>query len=221
MSTAPPASAVNSRPSRSASGMNGCTVALASVAARLTAKGTNSPRSARTTCSAMVCPALSCASTVDAPRCGVTTTESSSNSGDSVVGSCGEHVERGAGDPALAHRVGERGLVDDAAAGGVDDAQRRLGVRQQLGGDQAERVGRLGQVDGEEVGPARRAPRPSARGRRPAGGPGRRSRRGRTRASCMPNARARCATSTPTRPSPTMPSVLPCSSTPSQRVRFH
>ena len=67
--------------------MNGCTVALASVAARLTANGTNSPRSASTTCSAIVWPALSCASAVDAPRCGVTTTLSSSNSGDSVVGS--------------------------------------------------------------------------------------------------------------------------------------
>ena len=125
----PPASAVNSRPSRSASGRNGCTVAFASVAARLTANGTNSPRSASTTCSAIVWPALSCASTVDAPRCGVTTTESSSNSGDSVVGSCVEHVERGAGDAALADGVGERGLVDDAAPRGVDDPQRRLGVR--------------------------------------------------------------------------------------------
>ena len=37
----------------------------------------------------------------------------------------------------------------------------------------------------------------------------------------MPNAWARCATSTPTRPRPTMPSVLSCSSTPSHRVRFH
>ena len=36
----------------------------------------------------------------------------------------------------------------------------------------------------------------------------------------MPNARARCATSTPTRPRPTIPSVLPLSSTPSQRLRF-
>ena len=32
-----------------------------------------------------------------------------------------EHVERGAGDDAVADGVGERGLVDDAAAGDVDD----------------------------------------------------------------------------------------------------
>ena len=53
----------------------------------LTANGTNSPASASCTMSAIVSPALSCASRVRAPRCGVTTTLSSSNSGDSVVGS--------------------------------------------------------------------------------------------------------------------------------------
>ena len=63
-----------------------------------------------------------------------------------------EHVERGAGDDALAHGVGERRLVDDAAAGDVDHAQRRLGLEQQVATDQARRLGRLRQVDGEEVG---------------------------------------------------------------------
>ena len=63
-----------------------------------------------------------------------------------------EHVERGAGDDALADGVGERGLVDDAAAGDVDHAQRRLGLEQQVAPDQALRLGRLRQVDGEEVG---------------------------------------------------------------------
>src|SRR4051812_40948953 len=37
----------------------------------------------------------------------------------------------------------------------------------------------------------------------------------------MPKERARWATRAPTRPRPTTPSVLPCSSTPSQRVRSH
>ena len=45
------------------------------------------PINARRTISATVVPALSCASLVLAPRCGVTTTESSANSGESVVGS--------------------------------------------------------------------------------------------------------------------------------------
>ena len=67
--------------------MNGRTVSETSVAATLTAKGTKSPLRARMTCSAMVTPALSWASAVDAPRWGATTTDDSSNSGDSVVGS--------------------------------------------------------------------------------------------------------------------------------------
>ncbi len=45
------------------------------------------PRSAIATCSAAVTPALSCASAVLAPRCGVTTTLGSEKSGESVVGS--------------------------------------------------------------------------------------------------------------------------------------
>ena len=53
----------------------------------LTAKGTNSPARANSTCSAMLTPALSCASLVLAPRWGVTTTEGSENSGETVVGS--------------------------------------------------------------------------------------------------------------------------------------
>ena len=62
----------------------------------------------------------------------MTTTLSSSNSGDSVVGSCVEHVERGAGDAARRDGVGQRRLVDDAAAGDVDDPQARLGRGEHL-----------------------------------------------------------------------------------------
>ncbi|CKT75584.1 Uncharacterised protein [Mycobacterium tuberculosis] len=53
----------------------------------LTASGTNSPARASRTLSATSVPARSCASAVDAPRCGVTTTCASSNSGLSVHGS--------------------------------------------------------------------------------------------------------------------------------------
>ena len=49
----------------------------------------NSPLSTAATCSAMIMPARSCASTVLAPRCGVATTLSYLNSGLSVVGSLG------------------------------------------------------------------------------------------------------------------------------------
>ncbi len=82
-----PVTAVKSWPRRSANGRKGRTVSDASRASTLTAKGTNSPRSASTTCSAIVWPAWSWASTVEAPRCGVTTTFGRPKSGDAVVGS--------------------------------------------------------------------------------------------------------------------------------------
>ena len=56
-------------------------------ACTLTASGTNSPSRASFTDRATATPALSWASTVEAPRCGVTTTDSNSNSGESVHGS--------------------------------------------------------------------------------------------------------------------------------------
>ena len=48
--------------------------------------------------------------------------------------------------------VGQRVLVDDAAARHVDDPDARLGLGQQLGVDQPDRLGRLGHVDRDEVG---------------------------------------------------------------------
>ena len=102
--------------------------------------------------SAIVSPALSCASRVLAPRCGVTTTDVEPEQRRLGGRLAVEHVEGGAGDHAVADGVGERRLVDDAAAGHVDHAQRRLGLEQQVATDQARRLGRLRQVDGEEVG---------------------------------------------------------------------
>ncbi len=84
----PPAIPVNNWPSFSASASPGRTSsATTPPACTFTASGTNSPRSARRTDRATARPALSCASWVEAPRCGVTTTLSSSNSGEEVVGS--------------------------------------------------------------------------------------------------------------------------------------
>ena len=86
--TPPSARPARSAPSRSASGTNGRTISETSAPAEtFTAYGTNSPRSANLTISATVVPALSCASRVDAPRCGVTTTLSNPKIGLSVVGS--------------------------------------------------------------------------------------------------------------------------------------
>jgi hypothetical protein len=52
-----------------------------------TASGTSSPASARRTDLATEMPAFSWASSVEAPRCGVQTTLSKANSGESVQGS--------------------------------------------------------------------------------------------------------------------------------------
>ena len=80
-------SEAKTRPNRSARGMNGFSVSLASPASRLTANGTNSPFSASCTMSATTSPARSCASRVLAPKWGVATTLLSANRGESVVGS--------------------------------------------------------------------------------------------------------------------------------------
>ena len=65
----------------------------------------------------------------------------------------GEHVEGGAADAAVADGVGQRVLVDDAAAGDVDDAQAGLGLGQQVGLPIRPTVSWVfGDVEGDEVG---------------------------------------------------------------------
>ena len=65
-----------SRPRRPTSGRNGLSASASSgaIAGMLTAVETTPPVSAATICSAVCTPARSCASVVEAPRCGVTTT---------------------------------------------------------------------------------------------------------------------------------------------------
>ena len=146
-----PATAVKIRPSFSVSGMPGRTSSAMTPPWTLTASGTSSPLSASRTDLATAMPAFSCASSVDAPRCGVATTFSNSNSGESVHGSRREDVDAGAGDPALLERDVERVLVDDAAARGVDDHGGRLAAGQLVLADQPDGLGRLRQVHGDEV----------------------------------------------------------------------
>ena len=76
----------------------------------------------------MVTPALSCASTVEAPRWGTTTTDGSSNKRRLGRRLLLEDVERGTLDVTAADRLGEVGLVDDAAARHVDDPNAGLGL---------------------------------------------------------------------------------------------
>ena len=164
---------------------------------------------------------MSCASTVDAPRCGVTTTLSCANSGMSAVGSIGEDVERRAPDVPALERLGERVLVDDAAARGVHEPRARLHQRQLVLADQPLGLGRARQVDRRRSRPGPGAPRAWASRRRPSPSRARRSRRDRTRSRACRTPAARGATSAPTRPRPTSPIVLPASSTPSHFERSH
>ena len=86
----------------------------------LTAFVTSPPSSAAATCSATITPARSCASSVEAARCGVTTRFGASSSGPEY-GSLREDVDRRAGDLARLERLDQRRLVDELAARGVDD----------------------------------------------------------------------------------------------------
>ena len=92
----------------------------------------------------------------------------------------GEHVEGGPGHLAGLQRLVERLLVEDAAARGVDDAQARLGLGQEVAPDEPRGLGGLREMDGDEVARGhqlverRAAPPPSA-------GPGPATRRGRRR----------------------------------------
>src|SRR5215218_4767482 len=89
---APPARPVARRPSFSQSGTKGASASIVSgrTATMLTALVTTPPVSAAFTCSAVTRPARSCASAVDAPRCGVTTTSSRSKIECEVKGSSGK-----------------------------------------------------------------------------------------------------------------------------------
>ena len=117
----------------------------------LTAFVTMPPSSAATTCSATITPARSCASSVDAARCGVTTTWSSSSSGPEY-GSAGEDVERRAGELARADRLGQRVLVDERAARGVDEPRAVPHQRDRVAVDQAARLVGERRVQRHEVG---------------------------------------------------------------------
>ena len=55
----------------------------------------------------------------------------------------GEHVEGGAADVPAADGVGQGLLVDDAAAGDVDDADAGLGLGQEVGVDEPDGLGGL------------------------------------------------------------------------------
>ncbi len=62
-----------------------------------------------------------------------------------------EHVNTGTGNHAVADAVSQIAFVDNAAAGHVNDAQRRLRLEQQVTIDETKRLRRLREVNRQEV----------------------------------------------------------------------
>ena len=120
----------------------------------LTAYGGVAPSRAMRTCSAISRPTRSCASLVEAPRCGVRTRFGASRSGlSAAIGSARVHVDSGAGELAGAQRIGEGAFVDDPAARHVEDEGPGLGCLQLRAPEEVPCLGRQRDVDGDDVGP--------------------------------------------------------------------
>ena len=140
-------------PSCFASGRKGPSTARASgpTDGMFTADVTTPPVSAAATCSATTTPARSWASSVDAPRCGVTTTPGRPNSGLSVVGSTGNTSMPAPPRCPDCRAATSASGVDHVAAGGVDEAGARLHRRERRLAHEPARLGRGRQVEGDEV----------------------------------------------------------------------
>ena len=124
-----------------------------------------------------------------------------------------EDVDRRAGDLSRLERGDERGLVDQLAAGGVDDPDAVAHVRDRAGVDRVPRVVGQRQMQRQELGALEHLVRTS-RARRRARGSAPRTRTGRRRPPSSRSASARRATCRPMRPKPSTPSTLSASSTP-------
>ena len=93
-----------------------------------------------------------CASTVDAPRCGVRSAFGALSSGEPVGGSCSK-TSIPAPASLLAERVGHRGLVDHAATRNIEQDRPGLHPRQRLAADEVLRGAAQRDVDADHVGP--------------------------------------------------------------------
>ena len=103
----------------------------------------------------------------------------------------GEHVERGAAELAVLDRLGERVLVDDAAASGVDQPRAGLHQRAARAPRSAPRSRTCAAGGSRRSRPAPAGPRASASRRRPSPWPGPARRTGRTRSrACRTRRRA-------------------------------
>jgi hypothetical protein len=153
------------------------------------------------------------ASRVAAPRCGVGTKVGRSSSGLPTGGSRSKASAAAPGEVAAAQRVRQRGLVDQAAARGVDEHGAGLEAREDAGVDQVAGVGVQADVEADGVGGGPQRVEVDAFDAGHVGAYGSwaidaHAERGRA-----------AATARPMRPRPTRPSVLPSSSQPAVRVQ--
>ncbi len=164
-------------------------------------------------------PALSCASTVEAPRCGVTTTLSKPNSGLSVHGSV-----TNTSSPAPATRPS---LSASASACSSTRPPRAALMMRTSGLHSASSRAPISPVVSGVLGRwiEMKSLSRSSSSRSTSVTPSCAARAGWTygsyASSRVPNAAIRWAKSTPMRPSPTTPTVLSATSTPVQRLRSH
>ena len=172
------------------------------------------------TCAATSSATRTWASAVEAPRCGVSSVFGASSSGESVGGSCSKTSIAGPAELPDRQRLGDRGLVDDAAAGDVEHDRAGLHLRDRRAADQPARRPGQRDVDGQRHRSAQAARR-TRRARRRGWPPARPSRTGRTPMTVISIARARTAMAWPILPSPTIPRVRPRSSSPVNWARFH
>ncbi len=131
-----------------------------------------------------------------------------------------EDVNRRTGDLARVERLLEGGLVDQAAAGAVDEPYRRFHQCQLAGADEVARLGRQRRVQRDEVATAPEIVEPRD-ALTPCSSALSAARNGSKPTTVKPKACARFATARPTRPRPITPSVLPSSCVPVNLVRSH
>ena len=128
---------------------------MSTTATRVTrpACGIGRPSSAASRFSTAISAILARVRRVAEPRCGTTSRLGASSSGSSPGSGSGSVTSSAAPrDPAFDQRLPQRVLVDDPAAGGVDEQRGRLHARERARVDQVPGVGRERRVEGDDVG---------------------------------------------------------------------
>ncbi len=189
----------------------------AGITGTLTALETTSPLSAAATCSATIRPARSCASCVEAPRCGVSTTLSSSKMRPDVYGSSGNTSSAAPATCPLCRpsTSASRSTSPPRAAFTIRTPGRILAIVSARTRCSVSGVSGACSVMKSDAASSSSSPACITWVSRKRSG----DTNGSCAITCMPRPRARDATSWPIRPKPSTPSVLPHTSMPPNRLR--